>query len=277
MSVDQGQQASNQPTSSQSSPDSSANAATGFDPQDYSNLKEELARTKQTIGELNSSKATVDKLRQVFSPEEAAPEQDKDEAFLDHYLQASLEAEKEGRPIPLTTNLAVKLFETQKQLKDAVKVINELKGKTDQALDPVARVDQQTYANLDNLLQSSLYDTYGRENVSPQRFSSIASEITGEIKRLQQESPDIWEDVRRSPKAQRAMVTHFVNKNIPPAAKQLLDREAISQYKMTETDLLTAFREAKEIQDPKAREKIQTKIRQDLLEARWKNQNRRRG
>ncbi len=210
----------------------------------------------------------------MFVPEDDN-KQDPNEAFLDHVLQQSLEAEKDGRPMPITTNLAVKLFETQKQLTEAMKVINDLKGKTDQALDPVARLDQQTYANLDNILQDSLFTMFGRENVSQQKYSGIASEITAEIKKLQTEKPDLWEDIRRSPKHQAAMVRHFVDKNVPPAARKLMQDDAVQKYEMTEADLINAFREAKDIQDPKVRDKVQTKIRQDLLEKRWKSQQRR--
>lgn len=213
-------------------------------------------------------------MRQVFAPEEDN-KQDPNEAFLDHVLQQSLEAEKAGTPIPLTTNLAVKLFETQKQLGEAMKVINDLKGKTDQALDPIARVDAQVYANLDNVLQTSLFDTFGRDNVSQQKYSAIASEITAEINRLREHKPEIWEEVRRNPKHQAAMVKHFVDKSIPPAARKLMQDDAVQKYQMTEADLMEAFREAKEIQDPAARAKVQTKIRQDLLEVRWKSQQRR--
>lgn len=264
----------NNPASSGASPGSSenANAATGFDPAEFTNLKQELARTRET-GKQNAD--TVGRLRQVFAPEETN-KQDPNEAFLDHVLQQSLEAEKNGTPMPITTNLAVKLFETQKQLGEAMKTINELKGKTDQALDPVARVDQQTYANLDNLLQDSLYSMFGRENVSQAQYSSIASEITAEIHRLRAESPEIWEEVRRSPKHQKAMVRHYVDKRVPPAARKLMENDAIQKYEMTETDLINAFREADGIQNEEARQKVKTKIRQDLLERRWQANKRRR-
>lgn len=229
-----------------------------------SEMQRELADSRKQISSLSESAKTVDKLRQVFNPE-SAPEVDEDQAFLDHYLEQALNADKAGTPIPLTTNLAVKLFEERKRAKEMEKRLASLDQKVNQINDPMVVADRQAFNSIDNLLENTLGTMYGNDGYAPQVFSAAANLIVEEIKRLQGSEPEVWDKIKKSGEMQKRMVNHFVNKVIPEKARSAMYREELQNVELSPQELLNAFREANEIPDPKARVKIRAEIRQQLL------------
>jgi hypothetical protein len=229
-----------------------------------SEMQRELADSRKQISSLSESAKTVDKLRQVFNPE-SAPQVDEDQAFLDHYLEQALNADKNGTPIPLTTNLAVKLFEERQRAKEMEKRLQSLDQKVQQISDPMVIADRQAFNSIDNLLENTLSGLYGSDGYAPQVFSAAANLIVEEIKKLQSSSPEVWDQIKKSGQMQKKMVSHFVNKVIPEKARTAMHREEMEHYELSPQELLNAFREANEIPDPKARVKIRAEIRQQLL------------
>ena len=117
---------------------------------------------------------------------------------------------------------------------------------------------------MDNMLQGMVEQVYGEQNAG--QYQAIAGAINQEIQRLQREDPENWAKVKRNPNFQKSMVNHFVQKAIPPRARQILHQEQIKSEPVTENELLAAMQEAREtISNPeKLAETIQT-----LREAYW--------
>lgn len=235
--------------------------------QKYSELEGKHQQTSQTL----------EQLRQVFAPDEGNSQSDTDkkvagfEAQLDHYMQAAIEAERRGQPIPLTTNLAIQLFQGKiEQARERENFIVELERlkRSQQRLDnPDVQIDNLTYQNLDTSVLQAMDTLYGKEpsDVKSYQFQAITKAIGTEIKDLKRTDPDLWAEIRRDPNRQARMVQHFVKQTIPPKARAILQEDQIRREPMGTDELYAAFREADVIEDPKERQRIKTAIRQEII------------
>jgi hypothetical protein len=192
---------------------------------------------------------------------------------MDQYIQAAIDAERAGRPIPLTANAAIKSLKFQisqiqrNEAKDAE--IAALQRQLKEQGNPARQIDVQAYSNIDGHLMSALKTVYGADfNIMP-HFNAIGGQIVDEIKQIQREEPETWDRIRRDPTYQRKMVNYFVEQSIPPKARQLLQEEQIRQTPLTGQDLHAAWRETKELlsKDPQngALRKQLGEIREQLL------------
>lgn len=259
---------STQETTQNTATSQGGEAAPTFTVEHFNAMQEQLRAANEKIGSLAKSAETVNKIQKVFAPE-AEPQADPDEQFLDTYLQAAVDAEKAGSPIPLTTNLAVKLIEQAKRNQELEKRLAQIEGKARDYEDPVRVADQRAFESIDSMLVQTLGNMYGEGNYAPQLVTSTANMIVEEIKRLKSQTPEIWDQIKRNPQYQAKMVQHFAQKNIPDRFKQAAQREELQNYKMQAPELMQAFREANEIQDPSARAKVKEQIRQQLFSSLW--------
>ncbi len=196
------------------------------------------------------------------------------ESEMDQYLQAAIEHERSGRPIPLTINSAVKSLRHQiSQVKENAALraqLAELKRRTDQVSDPQNAIEATAYSNMDNQIETALQSLYGNTDanadVREAQFQSISRQIVTEIKDLKKNDPGMWDRIRRDRKAQVNLVNHFVKKTIPPKAREIMDADQIRRTPLTNDELMNAYREAKEqaLKDPKAVQ-YASQIRQELL------------
>lgn len=241
------------------------------------------SRYNATSKELGSTKETLDRLRAALSPETGGGKGDPGgfeskisaaEAQLDQYLAAAVEAERQKRPIPLTTNLAVQFFQQQiemlKEKQTHQTELADMKRQLAALSNPERQIDVTAYSNIDTQVHTALQQVYGdNDDYAAQRthqFDAITKQIGSEIKELKKDDPDLWDRIRRDPKSQAKLVRHFVEKNIPPRARQILEEDHVKKTPMTTNELMEAFREAKEkIKDPREREQITSRIRQELL------------
>lgn len=237
-------------------------------------LEKELKSSRQ---EAKESSDKLGKLRDVFVPrEESVDPQAEYDSFLNSVLDWSLENQKQGKgSMPITTNMAVKLVEVAKAAGKSNKEIAELKAKIENLSNPDNQQDQRAFSDLDAKLSDKLEQLYGKENFSPERFGAIASEITKEIKRLKSDQPDQWSQIRRSPKYLQAMVDHFVMRGVPNHAREMLQKQELDNYDMSEKELSEALRQAQSIQDPKARGQVVKSIREELWQKKFQGQGRR--
>lgn len=205
------------------------------------------------------------------------------EAEMDEYLSAAIEAERQGRPIPLTVNSAIKSLQHQiryaKENSEMRKKLEALEGKLDQSSHPELGLDRQAYSNIDTQIESALSQIYGNDpDVVDAQFDVVSKRVAREVTELQKEDPVAWRRIRKNPDAQRKLVNHFVQQHIPPRARQVLEEDHIRRTPMSADDLLQAFREAKEKAptDPVAAKEL-SKIRQELLAARFSRDFKTRG
>ncbi len=268
-----------QPASSQSSVSSPAPAASApgqtVDASQYlekmQGIESELGNTKKALSETSKTakeaQELVSRMKQVFGEEKAGPtEEQQDEAQLDEFLSTILEYQKQGIEVPMTAKIAMKLMETRMDNRKKISQLeNQLKKVTDKQdflADPNVAQDNAVFGAMDNHLHEALDGLYG--NVDPNMFEAVARSISKEVARLKAEKPEDWAQVKRSPEIQRNMVNHFARRAVPPKALEVMQNEKIKNTPLTEHDLITAFREANDIEDPKERQEVKTKIRQEL-------------
>jgi len=193
---------------------------------------------------------------------------------IDEYIAAAIEAERRGKPIPVTINAAIKSFQGQiariEQIKELKGRLSGIEGKVNQAADPQNQINMQAYSNIDSFTINALQQVYGAgqdmEDVRNAQFKSVASLLTAEIKSIQKDAPDLWDRIRRNPEDQKRIVTHYVKQVVPPRARELMEQDTIRKTPITLPDLKTAWDEAKEIEDPAVRAEIQAKLRPQMLE-----------
>lgn len=199
---------------------------------------------------------------------------DKYGQLMDHYLAQDLDMQKKhGQGMPLTTNLAVEFFEhameQESRWDQAQSELAELKNLVKQLTNPMNRLADNAYASIDSSVIDALETIYGRGedamDVKRAQYGAVSQLVGNELKRLRQEEPDLYEEVIRDPKKQARLARHFVERNLPPRARQMIQEDAIKRTPMSNAELMQAFREAGQMQDPDQRAKVREKIRQEML------------
>lgn len=279
-------------SSDSSSADPSQGGDTGVDFQAlFQQTNQQLEQTKEEANrfsrELSSvkeasskSSEALDKIKAALMGDDGEPadpvqaQVSELEAKMDQVLQIAIESERAGKPIPLTVSTAVDALKAQiesvKYRAATDKKLAEMERRLADAANPSKAIDQTAYNNMDSNIQTALNAIYGNsdeyEEVKQAQFNSISSQIIAEIRDLQKNDPQMWDKIRRNPKAQQNLVTHFVKKTIPPRARQIMEEDNIKKTPMGTDELLNAFREAKELasKDPRAAAYV-SEIRQELL------------
>lgn len=252
-------------------------------------LRESLRRTEGRLGETanelarhrqESKKATdvLTNLQRVLGGEEKPKEKqpsrrERADQMLDYFLRQHMEAERNGGGFPLTTTLASDVYEyiaeSEGKWEKALQTIDRLNREVERLSNPMSRLTDGAYSNIDAQVIENLEKLYGRgdQNLDIKRaqYAAVGDVIAAEVQRMQKEHPDVWEEVLRSPKKQAALARHFVEKNLPPKARELIEHDQLMNTDMPVGELWAAFRQAGEIQDPEARSKIREKIRQEIV------------
>jgi len=246
--------------------------------QDYSSrLSQDLENVKGEAGKSNAELARIKSaiLNESTEAEDpVAQEIASLEAEMDQYLQAGIDAERRNQPIPLTVSNAVRSLKhqiayAQDRSKNQAELL-ALREQVKQLSNPRNVIDQTAYNNMDSHIQSAIQTIFGTDDESADvrsaQFDAVSRQVINEIKNVQKTDPDLWDRIRRDQKAQRNMVNHFVQKSIPPRARQIMDNERIRTTPLTTNELMNAFREAKELalKDPAAARHV-SEVRQELL------------
>ncbi len=196
------------------------------------------------------------------------------EAEMDEYLQAAIQHERAGKPIPLTINSAVKSLKHQiRYVRDNAakdKELALLRAQVKQVQDPQTNIEHTAYSNIDSQIESALQGIYGQGDqyaqVREAQFRSVSSQIVAEIKDLKKNDPQMWARISRDRKAQVNLVNHFVKQTIPPKARAIMDQQVLMDTPLTNQELEAAFFQAKEksLKDPDALRQMQ-EIRTELV------------
>lgn len=243
--------------------------------------RERFGRLTQDVDGLKKEADTMRRIREALSPDsgKGAPDPTAGaiadaEKQLDYYLSEAVEAEKRGRPLPLTTNLAVQFFQSRiehlKERADMQKELQALRQQTQQAADPQHAINVHAYSSMDSFVKQGLDSLYGRDarfgDQKRYQFDAITKQMGDELKLIMQHKPQAWEQMRRDPEVLKKFSYHFLKKNIPPAAVQIIEQENLSKTEMSSDELWSAFREAGQIQDPQERAQLREQIRIKILE-----------
>jgi len=240
-------------------------------------LMEDFGKERDTA---KSDRETLQRLRQALAPEgEGQGKGQKDptakwEQQLDYYLAEAVEAEKRGQGIPLTTNLAVELFngkiEAYRREQELMATVKELKEQMQQARDPQQTINHTAYAQIDNSIQRGLDQLYGPGDEYLDQKSAMFDAIAGQVSRLIQATAKDdfkqWDRLRRSPQQLQRLVNEVIKQNIPPQARKILEEDHIKNTPMPMSELRQAFKEAGSIEDAQERTRIQKMIREEILD-----------
>lgn len=217
--------------------------------------------------------AAEDKLGQIgkiFNPEFAQPkEPDLDEsvnALLDYALEKGLEMDRSGQGgMPITIDTIAKLKQVVDRSKAQQKIIDELNTKVSRMTDPSTSLDHDAYKDMDKMIDNGVFALQGRHD--PHYAQMVVAKMQPVLEKIQKETPDQWDRMRRNTELQKRFVNHFVAESVPKKAREILQNEMLQNTEQTVDDLRQAFREAGEAfkDDPEQRKKIRTAIRQELL------------
>lgn len=245
----------------------------------------ELQRSQREIAALRDTSArtskTLDGLRKVLGGEDDKPVDDGKtenirqwEGEIEEYLKVAIEAERRGKPIPVTINSAIRslegLIQKEREVIELRQKMGDLEKKVQRVSDPGVRTDEAAFTQMDGFIMNSLNTVFGAgdEYADQKRaqFRAIGQLVSEEIKHLQKDEPDVWDRIRRNPTDQRKMINHFVEQSIPPRARQMMEDDHIRRTPLTMRDLNQAWNEAKQIEDPRERSEVKAKLRPYILE-----------
>lgn len=229
---------------------------------------------KSTKGDLNEGKATLEKLKKALSPDVDLPVDDmkselaRIEAEENELYDAALKAEKAGKPISLTVKNGLRTLALEKRYLTDMKAMKEenakLKEKAEAAADPQQAQMSLAYSNIDTLIERNLETIYGEgdeyEDVKSAQVNSITKLISKELLKQQQENPKVFQRIMRDKQAQSKLVAHFVELNMPPRVRQMLQEDEIRRTPTSTSDLVTTFREARDKGDKATAAKLRTQL-----------------
>lgn len=249
---------------------------------EFEGFRQESSRTLDVLRKkTESQEQMLGKLRQVFAPEQSAPKpQDaiksqiaEKEKLLDYYIQQGFEADKAGTPIPLTIDNGIRQLQLEiRYLQETGEMrseLEQLKARLAASSSPDHQLNQSAYQNMDGYLIKALDTMYGpgQEHgfAKSGQWQSCIGQMKNIVQDLQQNKPEVWDQVRRSPEKLQRLVNHVVTQNMPPRARQIIETERLRSEPMTEGELWKAFGEAKNIESPAERKKWTDKIRHQIL------------
>jgi len=250
--------------------------------------KSKLETTEKKLKNLEKSSSDYAKfqegLKNLISPEDKTTK-DPDqveiaelEASLEELIEDFEEAKKRGQNMPITQKVARKALESAIRAKKSEMALKkkflDVEGKVDRMNDADHKADQKTYDALNGFMVNAMDQLYGpgfeTQAQKDSMSKGVSDQINTEIARLKAEDPQAWRRIRSSADLQQRMITYYVERNIPPKARQIIEERKLQETPFTEGQLIAALREAKaKIKDPKEREKMITKIRRDLLELKY--------
>ena len=222
-------------------------------------------------GAVEKSNKTLTRLQAALRDEEDSEESDdeKDDRLLKMFREAAEDDKKQGgKGLPLTTKLAEENIQLRKMLRELKTDIGTLKETQKATSSPEFKYDQDAFSKIDMEVQEGISKIYGE--IDQHLYEAVSKDINKEIQRLKKDHPQTWEQIRRNPEYIKRMSMHFVEKKIPPRAREMLREEQEKSTPMTLGELKKAFKEADAIKDPRSRAEVRTNIRQKMLELTYK-------
>jgi len=237
--------------------------------QDAAAARQEAARA----GEIAS------RLKQAFAPEPQAPNE---LAWYDDVLDAFIEAEKAGKPMPLTGKLATVLAENQKRTIELEKLVRKQSEVIEKLQNPASAANQRAFAAMDDAITTTLEGMYGEVPVA--FHDAVSSEVESVIRTLMKEAPEKWEQIRRSEQFQKRLVAHCAQKLVPPKARQVMLEKHETERPTTAQDFTQAIQELEQLKalaaqgrspySPAQLKQMETELRQKAWEFKYNGSQR---
>lgn len=206
----------------------------------FQQMQEQLQKTQSELSQAKTANATLDKLKAALGTpieEEEGPD------WFDTVLAQALEAEKAGRPIPLTVRIATELKQSQDANAKMLQELQRLKQGQAALQSPDAHQNAMAYAQIDSMVNNKIEAIYGGAN--PHILQAVTNAMAAELKQLQATQPHVWAQVRSSPQHLETMTNSFIAKVVPPQAMNILNEKMEMEKPFTSADALEALKEAK--------------------------------
>lgn len=225
--------------------------------------QQEFAKQGKTVSaltqKLSANEAQLQRVRKAFvGDEEEAPSEyqtrvGEHNKLMDYFLQQGLDAERAGKPMPLTVTLGTKLaqlgIQAEERAEKLERELAEIKQTLGRHSNPAFRQSEQAAAIMDGMVQEAVSQVYGDdptlEVTRNVQYDAVCKRIDAEIRDLVKNEPQTWAKVRSNPQAMRRMVNHFMGELIPPAVRQQMEHQRIMDTPQTAQELWTAFNEAR--------------------------------
>lgn len=229
--------------------------------------------------EARQAREFTSRIQQAFAPQqqEANPL-----GWYDEALDAFIEAEKAGKPMPLTGKIATVLAQNQKEVLELQRLVREQSETIKKLQNPTSAANQRAFAAMDDAITTTLEGMYGEVPVA--FHDAVSQEIEGVIKTLMREAPEKWEQIRRSEVFQKRLVAYCAQKLVPPKARQVMLEKHESERPTTAQDFAEAIRELEQHKQltaqgkgqysPAQLKKMETELRQKAWEFKYNGESR---
>jgi hypothetical protein len=181
-----------------------------------------------------------------------------------------MEADKQGQKLPVSSKMFQQLYNLSKENTESTRMLAELNKKVEMLSNPVTRVDQNSYAIVDDNINEYLETIYGESQ--PMIANAVREKMVDTIRLIQKEAPQKWEQIRRSPGQLQKLVQHTVLETLPPAVIEQIKAEEEANTPITYSQIQQAYQEMKSAEfqalPAKQRQEIQTQVRHAEFELR---------
>lgn len=242
-------------------------------------LQRQLGENNQVLGRVKQ--AFTGESEKEVDPYDAAIAEN--EQFMDYFLQQGLEAERAGKPMPLTVTLGTKLAQAniaaandRKRMEGQIAQLQQqMRRQQNPNFQGLERASQIMEGMIDDSLTQMYGEDAGSSKIKSAQFNAVTARVNEEIKDLMQNDPDTLIKIQRNPKLMRNMVNHFMSEMLPPKVRSMLEEQHVQNTPMSTQELYSAFTEARKHMeeaerndDPRAvheYSKLMDSIRQDIL------------
>jgi hypothetical protein len=235
--------------------------------------QEQLAAFQEQLGKQSSEnenlKQTIERMKSALTGEERGgnAEPEFDDAWYQDVLRVAFEAEKAGKGIPITVDIATRLRDSMQESTLLKKELLAMKAQMRQVSNPEVLHNQRVYENIDNTIHDTIEGLYGE--VDPMFAEYVAGKISSEIKKMQATDKDSWNRLRASDSMQKQLVAGIVRQAVPKSIREKLKSDYLANSPMTEEELAAAYKQADQIQDPELRRKAKDLARQSYWEVKF--------
>lgn len=213
-----------------------------------SQLRQQVAEQGEVMG----------RVRKAFVPDDPAAADPyagdiaEAEAMLDHFLQAGIEAERQGHKIPLTvlngTKLAQLAIKSAHERKANDSRFSKLEKTVSRQSDPNFQMSDRAAATIEGMADDAIEQVFGSDpegaRVRDAQYNAVIKLIGDEIKDLQKTEPARWDKIRRNPTQLRSMVNYFMHQSLPPKVREMLSEQKIQNEEQGPDELYAAFNQA---------------------------------
>lgn len=240
---------------------------------------DKIENLSREVSDGRQYKDVVEKMRQALAGDGRNPadaeatvrRMAKQPGWIDDFLDQSLELDKQGRPVPMTTKLGVELAQAQADaelMKEEIALLREAQKRADRENSPASQANKQMFAAMDDLLVGTIEGLYGEFDAGV--YEAGVKKLGDVLNYIKAEEPEKWEVVRRNKGHQQHLVQSVMKSVIPPAAWQALQEKEMEAEEITERHFYDAYKELDALDVPvELKHEIADTLRVQLKELKY--------